>query len=46
VPLTCPKCGSKNLKTETDKSKPLTYSGHVPVFHKVYVCKDCGNRFE
>ena len=44
--LVCPKCGSHEIKTVEDKSKPMTYAGHAPIFKKIYVCKSCTERFE
>ncbi|MFQ5821196.1 MAG: hypothetical protein ACE5I5_14480 [Candidatus Heimdallarchaeota archaeon] len=44
--IVCPKCGSHNIKSVEDKSKPIAYAGHTPVFKKVYVCKNCTERFE
>ena len=44
--LVCPKCGSHEIKTVEDKSKPMAYAGHAPVYKKVNVCKQCSERFE
>ena len=37
----CPKCHSKSLKEVEDKSKPIAYFGHQPIYRKKIVCKDC-----
>ena len=37
----CPKCKSKSLKEVEDKSKPIAYFGHQPIYKKKIVCKDC-----
>jgi hypothetical protein len=45
MPYQCPKCGAENIKEVEDKSKVLGYAGHNPIYAKVKVCKECGNRF-
>jgi len=45
LPYQCPKCGAENIKEVQDKSKVLGYAGHVPIYAKIKVCKECGNRF-
>lgn len=42
--LICPKCGAfgKDIKTEENKSKILSYAGHIPIYAKNNVCKKCG----
>ena len=44
--IVCPKCGSHLIKKVDDKSKPMAYAGHAPVFKKINVCKSCSERFE
>ena len=45
--ITCPMCGSvgHNIKTVEDKSKVLSYVGHIPMYAKKNVCKKCGYEF-
>ncbi|MEA2071292.1 MAG: hypothetical protein U9O98_08380 [Asgard group archaeon] len=45
MPFTCPKCGSENIKEEADKTKVLRYVNHTPIYAKIKVCRECGNRF-
>ena len=41
MPIECPKCKSRNIKEVEDRSKPIAYFGHQPVYKKKYVCRDC-----
>lgn len=45
--LTCPSCGAvgKDLKSEEDKTKVLSYIGHKPLYAKKNICKKCGYEF-
>ena len=45
--LMCPSCGSigKDIKSEEDKTKVLSYVGHKPMYAKKNVCKKCGYEF-
>jgi len=45
--ITCPMCGAVggNIKTVEDKSKVLSYVGHIPMYAKKHVCKKCGYEF-
>ncbi len=42
--LICPKCGAtgKDIKTEEDKTKVLSYIGNKPMYQKIKICKKCG----
>ncbi len=44
--IVCPKCGSHLIKKVDDKSKPIAYAGHAPVYKKINVCKSCSERFD
>ena len=45
--VTCPMCGAvgNNIKQIEDKSKVLSYVGHIPMYAKKHVCKKCGYEF-
>ena len=45
--ITCPMCGAvgHNIKVVEDKSKVLSYVGHIPMYAKKRVCKKCGYEF-
>ncbi|MHA2120547.1 MAG: hypothetical protein ACW990_04990 [Promethearchaeota archaeon] len=45
--ITCPMCGAvgHDIKTVEDKSKVLSYVGHIPMYAKKHVCKKCGYEF-
>jgi DNA repair exonuclease SbcCD ATPase subunit len=45
--VTCPMCGAvgSDIKTVEDKSKVLSYIGHIPMYAKKQVCKKCGYEF-
>ena len=45
--ITCPMCGAvgQDIKTVEDKSKVLSYVGHIPMYAKKHVCKKCGYEF-
>ena len=45
--ITCPMCGSvgSDIKSVEDKSKVLSYVGHIPMYAKKNVCKKCGYEF-
>ncbi len=45
--LMCPSCGAtgKDIKSEEDKTKVLSYVGHKPMYAKKNVCKKCGYEF-
>ena len=45
--LMCPSCGAvgKDLKSEEDKTKVLSYIGHKPLYAKKNICKKCGYEF-
>ena len=45
--ISCPRCGAvgKNIKVIDDKSKVLSYVGNIPMYAKIYVCKQCGYEF-
>ena len=45
--VTCPMCGAvgHDIKMEEDKSKVLSYVGHIPMYAKKHVCKKCGYDF-
>ena len=45
--ITCPMCGAvgSDIKTIEDKSKVLSYVGHIPMYAKKNVCKKCGYEF-
>ena len=45
--VTCPMCGAVggNIKQTEDKSKVLSYVGHIPMYAKKHVCKKCGYEF-
>jgi hypothetical protein len=40
-------CGAvgHNIKVEEDKTKVLSYVGHIPMYAKKHVCKKCGYDF-
>jgi len=40
-------CGSVggDIKTVEDKTKVLSYVGHIPMYAKKHVCKKCGYEF-
>ncbi|TXT60867.1 MAG: hypothetical protein BAJALOKI2v1_70019 [Promethearchaeota archaeon] len=42
--LECPQCGhsGSDIKMVEDKSKVLSYEGHVPIYGMKCVCKKCG----
>ena len=44
---TCPMCGStgSSIKQIEDKTKVLSYVGHIPMYAKKHVCKKCGYEF-
>ena len=44
---TCPMCGSTGnaIKQIEDKTKVLSYVGHIPMYAKKHVCKKCGYEF-
>jgi len=44
---TCPMCGSvgRDVKQIEDKTKVLSYVGHIPMYAKKHVCKKCGYEF-
>ncbi|MHA1321024.1 MAG: hypothetical protein ACTSQ1_14625, partial [Promethearchaeota archaeon] len=44
---TCPMCGAvgQNIKQIEDKTKVLSYVGHIPMYAKKHVCKKCGYEF-
>ena len=46
IPKACPKCGSENIKEVEDKSRVLSYAGHIPVYATVNVCRECSHRFD
>jgi hypothetical protein len=45
--ITCPMCGAvgSNIKVIEDKTKVLSYVGHIPMYAKKHVCKKCGYEF-
>ncbi|MFW9824953.1 MAG: hypothetical protein ACFFE4_18575, partial [Candidatus Thorarchaeota archaeon] len=45
--ITCPMCGAVggDIKSVEDKSKVLSYVGHIPMYAKKHVCKKCGYEF-
>ncbi|MFW9880585.1 MAG: hypothetical protein ACFFG0_46545, partial [Candidatus Thorarchaeota archaeon] len=45
--ITCPMCGAvgSNIKVTEDKTKVLSYVGHIPMYAKKHVCKKCGYEF-
>ena len=45
--ITCPMCGAvgSNIKQIEDKTKVLSYVGHIPMYAKKHVCKKCGYEF-
>jgi len=45
--ITCPMCGSvgRDVKQIEDKTKVLSYVGHIPMYAKKNVCKKCGYEF-
>ena len=47
IRIMCPMCGAvdRDIKTIEDRSKVLTYIGHIPMYAKKNVCKKCGYEF-
>lgn len=45
--ITCPMCGAvgQNIKSVEDKTRILSYVGHIPMYAKKNVCKKCGYEF-
>jgi uncharacterized protein with PIN domain len=43
--VVCPKCGSIRVRSSDEKGKVMTYIGGMPVYKKLWVCKDCGNQW-
>jgi hypothetical protein len=43
--IVCPKCGSIHVHSGEDKGKVMTYIGGIPVYKKLWTCKDCGNQW-
>ncbi|MBY8981748.1 MAG: hypothetical protein KGD57_02280, partial [Candidatus Lokiarchaeota archaeon] len=45
--VSCPMCSAvgQYIKTVEDKSKVLSYVGHIPMYAKKNVCKKCGYEF-
>ena len=45
--ITCPMCSAVGgkIKIIEDKSKILSYVGHIPMYAKKHVCKKCGYEF-
>ena len=39
--LTCRNCSGTNIKTVEDRSKPVGYFNHKPIFRKKYICRAC-----
>ncbi len=44
--IKCPKCGSHRVKQIEDKSRVLSYVAHRPIYAKIYLCGDCGHKFD
>ena len=43
--IICPMCSATNIKDMEDKTKVLSYVGHVPIYAKKHVCRKCGYEF-
>ncbi len=45
--VTCPMCGAhgQQIKQVEDRSKVLSYVGHIPMYAKKKICKKCGYEF-
>ncbi len=45
--ITCPMCSAvgSNIKQVEDKTKVLSYIGHIPMYAKKNICKKCGYEF-
>ena len=40
--VTCPMCNGVDIKDVEDKSKVLSYVGHMPMYSRRHQCKKCG----
>ncbi|HMF32407.1 MAG TPA: hypothetical protein VKK79_13380, partial [Candidatus Lokiarchaeia archaeon] len=43
--IVCPMCQGHEIKSVEDKTRVLSYVGHVPLYAKKNVCKRCGYEF-
>ena len=43
--VTCPMCGAIDVKQVEDKTKVLSYVGHIPIYAKKNQCRKCGYEF-
>ncbi|MHA1452676.1 MAG: hypothetical protein ACTSRD_07440 [Promethearchaeota archaeon] len=43
--ITCPMCGAVDVKQVEDKTKVLSYVGHIPIYIKKNQCRKCGYEF-
>ena len=43
--ITCPMCGNVHTKQVEDKTKVLSYVGHIPIYAKKNQCRKCGYEF-
>lgn len=43
--VVCPMCGAVDVKQVEDKTKVLSYVGHIPIYAKKTQCRKCGYEF-
>ncbi|MBN2154282.1 MAG: hypothetical protein JW839_22700 [Candidatus Lokiarchaeota archaeon] len=43
--IICPMCGNIDIKNVEDKTRVLSYVGHVPIYAKKHICKKCSYEF-
>ncbi|MEX2716360.1 MAG: hypothetical protein Q6370_008670 [Candidatus Sigynarchaeota archaeon] len=43
--IICPMCGNIDIKNVEDKTRVLSYVGHVPIYGKKHICKKCSYEF-
>ncbi len=43
--VTCPMCGAVDVRQVEDKTKVLSYVGHIPIYAKKNQCRKCGYEF-
>ncbi len=44
--IICPMCNSVEVKDVEDKSKVLSYIGHLPLYAKKHQCRKCGYEWQ
>ncbi|MHA1474464.1 MAG: hypothetical protein ACTSQ5_04685 [Promethearchaeota archaeon] len=44
--VTCPMCAGTEIKDVEDKTKVLSYVGHMPMYARKHACKKCGYEWQ